>query len=179
MVLCLHAAVTAAVAALPRDLPHGVFGLLFFLGGLCGGAGAETASLDAEEQRFLQLLNQHRAANGVSTVSACTSMNRAARRPDDAKNESDVLENRPVLDQAKILIDESDLAPERGDFRLFDLVALVRTDADGPSRGIDLVMDHLEDRRLAGAARADEEGKLPPGQCESNVSHRNVVAEPL
>jgi len=49
------------------------------MGGLCGGAGAETASLDAEEQLFLQLLNQHRAANGVSPVSACTSMNRAAQ----------------------------------------------------------------------------------------------------
>ena len=37
MVLCLHAALTATVAVLPRDLPRGVFALLFFLGGLCSG----------------------------------------------------------------------------------------------------------------------------------------------
>ena len=48
-------------------------------GGQCGGSD-ETTPLDAEEQRFLDLLNQHRANNGAPPVSACTSLNRAAQR---------------------------------------------------------------------------------------------------
>ena len=47
--------------------------------GQCGGAGPETTPLDVQEQQFLELLNQHRAANGVGPVTACTSMNRAAQ----------------------------------------------------------------------------------------------------
>lgn len=50
-------------------------------GGLvCGAPDPDTVALDAEEQRFLQLLNQHRADNGLPAVSACTSLNRAAQR---------------------------------------------------------------------------------------------------
>ncbi len=45
----------------------------------CGGAGPSTTGLDAEEQSFLELLNQHRASNGRDPVSACTSLNRAAQ----------------------------------------------------------------------------------------------------
>ena len=48
--------------------------------GQCGGASDETTPLDAEEQRFLALLNQYRANNGAPPVLACTSLNRAAQR---------------------------------------------------------------------------------------------------
>jgi uncharacterized protein YkwD len=48
-------------------------------GSACDGAGPSTTSLDAEEQRFLELLNQHRAANGRDPVAGCTSLNRAAQ----------------------------------------------------------------------------------------------------
>jgi uncharacterized protein YkwD len=48
-------------------------------GGQCDGFDPAAASLDEEEQRFLELLNQHRLANGVSPVSACASLNRAAQ----------------------------------------------------------------------------------------------------
>ena len=48
--------------------------------GECGGLSDETTPLDAEEQRFLDLLNQHRANNGAPPVSACSSLNRAAQR---------------------------------------------------------------------------------------------------
>ena len=46
----------------------------------CGAPDPDSVALDAEEQQFLELLNQHRAANGRAPVSACTSMNRAAQR---------------------------------------------------------------------------------------------------
>ena len=46
---------------------------------MCGGAGPSTTALDAEEQSFLLLLNEHRVANGASPVAACTSLSRAAQ----------------------------------------------------------------------------------------------------
>jgi uncharacterized protein YkwD len=46
----------------------------------CGaGAGPATTALDAEEQSFLNLLNQYRSQNGLGALSACTSLNRAAQ----------------------------------------------------------------------------------------------------
>jgi uncharacterized protein YkwD len=45
----------------------------------CGGAGDATTTLDAEEQAFLVLINDYRAMNGLGTLSACTSLNRAAQ----------------------------------------------------------------------------------------------------
>lgn len=45
----------------------------------CGDPDSDSVSLDAEEQRFLELLNQHRASNGRAPVVACTSLNRAAQ----------------------------------------------------------------------------------------------------
>ena len=49
-------------------------------GAMCGGPDSAEIGLDAEEQRFLEILNQHRADNGRAPVTACTSMNRAAQR---------------------------------------------------------------------------------------------------
>ncbi len=46
---------------------------------MCGGAEPSTTALDAEEQSFLLLLNEHRVANGASPVTACTSLSRAAQ----------------------------------------------------------------------------------------------------
>jgi uncharacterized protein YkwD len=45
----------------------------------CGGAGDATTTLDAEEQAFLVLINNYRTANGLGTLTACTSLNRAAQ----------------------------------------------------------------------------------------------------
>lgn len=57
----------------------------FFPGGRasgleCGAPDPDSVALDSEEQRFLELLNEHRAANGLPPVAACTSLNRAAQR---------------------------------------------------------------------------------------------------
>ena len=58
-------------------------------GAQCAGAGPETTPLDEEEQRFLELLNEHRAANGRSPLSACTSLNRAAQgHSEDMRDQS-------------------------------------------------------------------------------------------
>ncbi len=62
-------------------------------GGSCGGAGPETTPLDAEEQRFLMLLNQHRANNGVAPVTACTSMNRAAQGHSEDMRDQDYFDH--------------------------------------------------------------------------------------
>jgi uncharacterized protein YkwD len=46
---------------------------------MCGGAGPATTPLDAEEQAFLQIINDYRAQNGLGALKACTSLNRAAQ----------------------------------------------------------------------------------------------------
>jgi len=46
---------------------------------MCDGAGPATTGLDAEEQSFLQILNDYRAQNGLGPLSACTSLARAAQ----------------------------------------------------------------------------------------------------
>ncbi len=46
---------------------------------VCGGAGQATTTLDAEEQAFVILINDYRAQNGLGSLSACTSLNRAAQ----------------------------------------------------------------------------------------------------
>jgi uncharacterized protein YkwD len=48
-------------------------------GEMCGGSGPGTTGLDNEEQAFLQIINDYRATNGLGTLSACTSLNRAAQ----------------------------------------------------------------------------------------------------
>src|SRR5690606_1616624 len=45
----------------------------------CGGAGDATTTLDSEEQAFLVLINNYRMQNGLGTLTACTSLNRAAQ----------------------------------------------------------------------------------------------------
>ncbi|MEM1031059.1 MAG: CAP domain-containing protein [Myxococcota bacterium] len=45
----------------------------------CGGAGPATTGLDAEEQTFLQLINNYRAQNNLGPLTACVSLNRAAQ----------------------------------------------------------------------------------------------------
>lgn len=61
--------------------------------GECGGAGPETTPLDAQEQQFLELLNQHRANNGVPPVAACTSMNRAAQGHSEDMRDQDYFDH--------------------------------------------------------------------------------------
>ncbi|MCC5868443.1 MAG: CAP domain-containing protein [Gammaproteobacteria bacterium] len=46
---------------------------------ICRGASDATIGLDAEEQAFLQIINNHRVQNRLGTVRACTSLNRAAQ----------------------------------------------------------------------------------------------------
>lgn len=60
---------------------------------MCGGAGPATTPLDAEEQDFLQLLNQHRAANGRGSVSACTALNRAAQGHSEDMRDQDYFDH--------------------------------------------------------------------------------------
>ncbi len=45
----------------------------------CGGAGPGTTPLDTQEQAFVGLINNYRASNGLSALTPCTSLNRAAQ----------------------------------------------------------------------------------------------------
>lgn len=45
----------------------------------CQGSGDATTPLDSEEQAFLVLINNYRAQNGLGSLTACTSLNRAAQ----------------------------------------------------------------------------------------------------
>lgn len=64
-------------------------------GGDDGGGGggqcddSDGASLDEEEQRFLELLNQHRANNGARPVTACASLNRSAQAHSEDMRDQD------------------------------------------------------------------------------------------
>jgi len=43
------------------------------------GAGVATTTLDAEETAFLAIINEYRAQNGLGSLTACRSLNRAAQ----------------------------------------------------------------------------------------------------
>jgi uncharacterized protein YkwD len=62
-------------------------------GPTCGGPDAESVALDQEEQRFLELLNQHRANNGRAPVVACTSLNRAAQLHSEDMRDQDYFDH--------------------------------------------------------------------------------------
>jgi uncharacterized protein YkwD len=55
----------------------------------CGGAGPGTTPLDAEEQAFLVLINNHRASNGLGPLTPCTSLNRAAQGHSEDMRDND------------------------------------------------------------------------------------------
>ncbi len=55
----------------------------------CGGASDATTTLDAEEQAFLVLINNYRAANGLGALTACTSLNRAAQGHSEDMRDND------------------------------------------------------------------------------------------
>ncbi len=55
----------------------------------CGGSGAGTTPLDAEEQAFLDTLNNYRAQNGLGPVDACVSLNRTAQGHSEDMRDND------------------------------------------------------------------------------------------
>jgi len=59
----------------------------------CGGAGPSTTTLDAEEQEFLVLLNEHRVANGRSPVTACTALSRASQGHSEDMRDQDYFDH--------------------------------------------------------------------------------------
>lgn len=56
---------------------------------VCAGASDETAQLDATEQAFLSLLNDHRADEGLGALLNCTSLSRSAQgHAEDMRDEN-------------------------------------------------------------------------------------------
>jgi len=62
-------------------------------GSVCGAPDLESVALDVEEQRFLELLNEHRANNGRPPVVACTSLNRAAQAHSEDMRDQDYFDH--------------------------------------------------------------------------------------
>lgn len=60
---------------------------------MCGGAGPATTPLDAEEQAFLVLLNEHRSANGLGPVAACTALSRASQGHSEDMRDQDYFDH--------------------------------------------------------------------------------------
>jgi uncharacterized protein YkwD len=58
-------------------------------GEMCGGSGPGTTPLDAEEQAFLAIINDYRQQNGLGTLTACTSLNRAAQGHSEDMRDND------------------------------------------------------------------------------------------
>ena len=61
--------------------------------GACDGADSESVSLDEEEQRLLELINEHRAANGAPPLAACRSLSRAAQRHSEDMRDRDYFDH--------------------------------------------------------------------------------------
>ena len=92
----------------------------------------------------------------------------------DAQPERDVLEHRHVAEQGVVLEDEPDVAVAgrvAGD--------VVVLEEHGAAVGHFQPGDDAQQRRLAGAGRAEQRDQLPGGALDGDVVECDEVAEPL
>lgn len=62
----------------------------------CLGATGEAVDLDSEELSMLDLINQHRAANGAGPLTACRSLNRAAQGHSEDMRDRDYFDHNAM-----------------------------------------------------------------------------------
>lgn len=93
----------------------------------------------------------------------------ARRRTHGAHGEAQVLVDRLLLDQAEVLEDDTDGAAQQRDLPLGNVRQAEAVDGDLAGRRHDLAGEQLDDRRLAAAARADEENELPVLDAKRNA----------
>src|SRR5205085_6154975 len=99
----------------------------------------------------------------------------ARRDVENGENERQVLEHCHPLDQFEVLEDHADFAAEERDLRALHGVEVAAVDDDLPLRRANLSQDQLQQRRLAGAARAGEKYEFTFVDLKSDVMKRGRV----
>src|SRR3989442_1449583 len=82
---------------------------------------------------------------------------RVARLALHPQRVGDVLRRRPVREQLEILEDAADVAAQHRHPRSLQPAEVTAADEQAPRRGLDLLQEEADHRRLAGARRADDE----------------------
>src|SRR6185503_16124118 len=100
------------------------------------------------EPDFLQRVQDARDHFGVAVL------------PGDAHGERDVLEDRAITEQAEVLVDDAERAPQQSALAALQAAAAKRADRHDAAGRRDLVRDQPQQRRLAGAARAQKRDAL-------------------
>src|SRR5271168_4279931 len=77
----------------------------------------------------------------------------------DTQRQSDVLISGEMIEQAKILKDDADPAPETGERILVEASGIVAEEADETARRLQRQQDEAQQSRLAGARRPSQELK--------------------
>src|SRR6478735_2779552 len=97
-----------------------------------------------------------------------------AAAAEDLQGVGDVLEDRLVGQQAEVLEDAADLAPQGWDLALRQAVEVATGDEDAAPRDVLLLHDELHHRGLARTGRAHDEGELAPRDLEIDVVERRT-----
>ena len=96
-------------------------------------------------------------------------------RPGDLEGEADVLPNRLGRQQLEVLEDDPDLAPDPGNLPATQAGHILAVE-DHRSAGRDLVPDEqLDQGRLAGARRADQEHEVALGDGQVDVTQGGLA----
>ena len=99
-----------------------------------------------------------------------------ARLADHLQRVGDVVVHGAVREQLEVLEHGPDPAPQVGRAVGGHRVDVLAGDLDGAGGGLDLADQHLDQRRLAAAGRAGDEGELAATDLEREVLERDVAA---
>ena len=100
----------------------------------------------------------------------------SARRPGHLQRERDVLADRPGREQLEVLEDDPDLCgAARGPCAAGRGRGPARRRTTSPARGQLVADEQLEERRLAGARRPDEEDELPSAEGQVDVAQGDLA----
>ncbi len=129
-------------------------------------------ALAARQLRRVALLVAGQADDLQQLVDAPVDL--GLRPPADRRAEADVVAHVEVLERGVVLEDEADLARLRRHER-----DVLSADHDGPGVGNLEPGDRPQQRRLAGARRAEQRGQRAAGDRQVDVAQRVVVAVAL
>src|SRR5687768_3863458 len=125
-------------------------------------------------RQLARQLSGFRSETDLSEHPGDSLRNRRRWRTRDLERERDVLLGSPVLEQAKILEDDSELAPQLRDLFSAGRARLDSAHPDITVRRLLFHVEKLENRGLAGAARADQENELSTLHLERHVAQRHA-----
>ena len=100
---------------------------------------------------------------------------RAAVLADHLERVGDVLVDRLVGQQLEVLEDAADVAPQQGDLAAPQGAEVAPRDEDAPLGRLELLEDELDEGRLAGTGRPDQEDELALVDVERDVLQADHV----